>query len=178
MESLKELLKNKTMNDFLPKDYEVPEAPSNYMRFQEGENRFRILASAVVGYEYFNKDNKPVRSKEAPESIPSDIKKDGRVKPFWAFPIWNYQTKTIQILELTQKGIMTYIKTLTSNPKWGSPFLYDICVTKTGEGLETKYSTVAEPPIGEPSDEVKSAFMEKPVSLGALFVNEDPFLKP
>jgi hypothetical protein len=163
-------------DDFLPKDYELPETPSNYARFQEGINRFRILSSAITGYEYFNTDNKPVRSKEAFESTP-DLKKNGKVKVFWAFVVWNYQTKSIQILELTQKTIMNAIKGFISNEKWGSPFSYDIAITKTGEGLDTEYQTQAEPPIGEPSDEVKEAFMDKPVQLGALFVNEDPFEK-
>jgi len=178
LKSLKELLKNKIMEtDFLPKDYELPESPSNYARFQDGINRFRILGSAITGYEYFNTDNKPVRSKEAFESTP-DLKKNGKVKVFWAFPVFNYQTETIQILELTQKTIMNAIKGLIDNPKWGSPFMYDIAITKSGEGLETEYQTQAEPPIGEPTAEIKNAFMEKPISLGALLVGEDPFKQP
>lgn len=159
---------------FLPDKYEVPETPSNYMRFQEGINRFRILGSAVVGWEYFTTENKPVRSKEPFETVP-DIKKDGKVKAFWAFPVWNYQNETIQILELTQKTIMNAIKGFVDNPKWGTPFMYDIAVIKTGEGLETEYQTQAEPPIAEPSEEIKNAFMEKPINLEALFTNEDPF---
>lgn len=47
--------------EFLPTDYKVPEAPSNYARFQDGINRFRILGSAITGFEYFTTDNKPVR---------------------------------------------------------------------------------------------------------------------
>ena len=160
---------------FLPVEYSIPEAPSNYMRFLDGNNRFRVLSSAVVGYEYFNKDNKPVRSKEAPEITPIDIKVNGKVKPFWAFAVWNYQTKAIQILELTQKTIMNAVKGYVDNEKWGNPFMYDFCVVKTGADLETKYQTQAEPPLGEPSDEIKNAYMEKPVSLGALFVGADPF---
>lgn len=162
--------------DFLPKDYEIPSSPSNYMKLVDGINRFRILAPAVTGYEYFTTDNKPVRSKERPEN-PKDMKKDGKVKVFWAFPVYNYQTTSIQILELTQITIMNAIKAFRDNPKWGSPFLYDIAVTRITEGERTSYQTQAEPPIGEPSDEIKSAFMDKPVSLGALFVGEDPFQK-
>lgn len=165
------------MTDFLPKNYEVPVSPSNYMKFLEGDNRFRILGSALIGWEYFNKDNKPVRSAEPFESEPSDMKKEGKVKAFWAFPVWNYQTKSIQILELTQKGIMNAVKGYVDNEKWGVPFLYDFNVKRTGEGLDTEYQTQAEPPIGEVSDEIKNAFMERPINLEVLFTNGDPFAK-
>lgn len=162
-------------NNFLPSGYEVPVSPSNYMKFAEGLNRFRILSSAIVGFEYFTKENKPVRSREVFEDMPSDIKIGGKVKPFWAFPVFNYQTATIQILELTQKSIMNAIKSLVDNPKWGKPFLYDIAVVRTGEGLETEYQTQGEPPIGELSDEIKEAFMDKKINLNNLFDGKDPF---
>ncbi len=173
--------------DFLPSNYELPETASNYMRFKDGINRFRILGSAVTGFEYFTSDNKPVRSKEPFEETPN-LKKDGKVKAFWAFPIWNYQvTKTesgswiggIQVLELTQKTIMKDVKALVDNPKWGVPFMYDIAVTRTGEGLDTEYSTMAEPPLGEADDMIKNEYSETPINLEALFANdgkgEDPF---
>ncbi len=160
--------------EFLPSNYEIPETPSNYMRFKDGANRFRILGSALTGFEYFTKDNKPVRSAEPFEDTPN-MKENGKVKVFWAMPVFNYQTNSIQILELTQKGIMNAIKSLVDNPKWGLPFAYDLCVNKSGEMLETEYQVQAEPPIGEPSDEIKQAFMDKPVNLKALLTGQDPF---
>jgi len=36
-----------TGNSFLPVDYEVPNAKSNYMKLKEGINRFRILSSPI-----------------------------------------------------------------------------------------------------------------------------------
>ena len=168
----------KIMEDFLPKDYEIPVAQSNYMKFVKGDNRFRILGSSVVGFEYFTKDNKPIRSKEPFEdAYPHDMKDKGKVKAFWAFPVFNYETQSVQILELTQKTIMESIKSLVSNPKWGSPFMYDLNVKKTGEGMETSYSTQPEPPIGEPEDMVLNEYSEKPVNLEALFTGDDPFEK-
>jgi len=165
------------MENFLPEAYEIPASPSNYMKFQEGLNRIRILGSAIVGFEYFTVDNKPIRSKEAFKETPADIKENGKVKAFWAFPVYNYQTKTVQILEVTQKTIMKDIKSLVDNSKWGNPIMYDIAITKTGEGLETEYSTQGEPPIGEPSDEIKTAFMEKTIKLENLYAGKDPFSK-
>lgn len=162
---------------FLPKNYEVPQAPSNYMKFQDGLNRFRVLDSAITGFEYFTVNNKPVRSKEAFDSTPADIKDNGKVKAFWAFPVWNYQTESVQILELTQKTIMNNVLALVNNPKWGDPKMYDIAVTRQGEGLDTEYQVQAEPPIMETGSEILKAFKAKEINLNALFDGQDPFAK-
>jgi hypothetical protein len=37
------------MNDFLPKGYQTPEVPSNFMTLEDGVNSFRVLSSAIVG---------------------------------------------------------------------------------------------------------------------------------
>lgn len=165
------------MDNFLPDNYKIPETPSNYMRFQEGLNRIRILSSAITGYEYFNIDNKPVRSKEPFDGEPKDIKKDGKVKAFWAFVVWNYQLERIQILELTQKGIMASILALKNNPKWGMPTRYDIAITRTGEGLETEYTTQGEPPIADVDPKIIEQYKAMSINLNALYDGKDPFVK-
>jgi len=97
----------------------MPSNEGNYYKFKQGENRFRILSSAITGYEYWNKDNKPIRSKEGFEGTPEDMKPDGQIKHFWAFIVWNYEAKRVQIMELTQKTIMYSIGALSDNAKWG-----------------------------------------------------------
>jgi len=163
------------MINFLPNDYKIPQSPSGYMRFGSGLNSIRILSPAIVGWEYFTIENKPVRQIEPFEEMPIDIKEGGKVKPFWAFIVWNYQLKMVQILELTQKSIMTAVKSLVDNPKWGTPQNYDIAITKTGEGMETEYTTQGEPPIGEPSQEILNAYKNKYINLQALLEGADPF---
>lgn len=165
-------------NDFFPEaDYKLPET-SNYMKFKEGENNFRVLSSAVVGYEYWSVDNKPVRSKEAPDETPFDIKreKDGscRINHFWAFVVYNYEAQKIQILEITQKGIMQYIQGLVKNPRWGNPKGYDLCVTRTGAGFDTEYTTTAIP-HSEIDPEITKRYEAMSIDLQALFKGEDPF---
>ena len=116
-----------------------------------------------------------MRSKEQFEFEPTDIKKDGKVKPFWAFVVWNYKHKRVQILELTQKTIMLSIKALANNPKWGNPKMYDIAITKTGEGLETEYNVQGEPPIAAPEEGINNQYNKVTVNLEALFTGADPF---
>lgn len=172
---------NETLNSFFgDADYKIP-TTSNYMKFQEGKNRFRILSSAVTGYELWTKDNKPHRSREEWEinDIPSDVKLDDsgnpRINHFWAMVVYNYEAKRIQILQLTQKGIMKYIQnSLINDSDWGSPKLYDIVVTRTGSGFDTEYATSAKPHSEVPAD-VSEAYSRMNVDLEQLFNNGDPF---
>lgn len=172
------------MSDFLPTDYEVP-ASSNgrYTKFQIGETRIRILSRAIIGYEYFNNLKKPVRSRKPFDSLPTDIgiNDKGETNPirhFWAFVVWNYDTKQIELCEITQKGLMQKIKSLVSDEDWGSPIEYDIKIVKEGEKLETRYD-IKPIPAKPLSEEVANAFSEAmPVDLEQLFVNGDPFNPP
>ena len=53
------------MTDFLPDGYQTPEIPSNYMTLEEGQNSFRVLSSAIVGYKWWiekgEEGRRPVR---------------------------------------------------------------------------------------------------------------------
>jgi hypothetical protein len=157
------------MDTFLPNDYKIPET-SNYMRFIEGENPFRVLSSAITGWEYFNNEKKPVRQKEEFDVPPLDIKPGGEIKPFWAFVVWNYNAKRVQILELTQKGIMKSIQAYVKNSKWGDPKEYDFIVTREGSGLDTEYGVAVNPKSPAPSITIPK------INLEALYVGADPFL--
>lgn len=165
---------NNNMDSFFPdSDYKIPET-SNYMKFSEGDNTFRVLSSAVIGFEYFKNNNKPVRMKNIPTIMPNDIKEDGAIKHFWAFVVYNYDAKRIQILELTQKGIMKTMQSYIKNPKWGNPREYDFIVTRTGSGKDTEYAITVNPKA--PLDQtIIDKFSKMKIDLEALFINEDPF---
>lgn len=166
------------MNDFLPDGYEVPVSSGNYMKFEKGDNLFRVLSSAVVGYEYWNHQNKPVRVTKKPESMPADIRLDEegevKIKHFWAFIVWNYKAGKIQVLELTQATIQSAIENLVRDTDWGDPKGYDIKVTRTGEKLETEY-TVSPKPHMPVKPEIASALASTPFDLKNLFKGEDVF---
>lgn len=167
-------------DSFFPEDdYQVPDE-SNYMKFVDGDNHFRVLSNAVVGYEYWNLKDEVVRSKEQFSPAPSDIKpnKDGsagKVQHFWAFVVWNYEGKgKIQILEVKQKGVMKYMQSLIKNPAWGSPKGYDLVINRTGSGLATEYTYVANP-HKELDEAIATAFASSKINLDALFTGGDPF---
>lgn len=157
---------------FLPTDYEAPSNEGNYFRFKKGENRFRILSSAIVGFEYWNRDNKPVRQVQAWEEVPEDAKKNdngGFQKHFWAFVVWNYDAKKAQIMEITQITIQNAIGAYVDNSKWGDPKAYDFLIEAKGDGLEREYTVIAEPHTPAPKVDISQ------INLTALFLSEDPF---
>lgn len=167
---------------FLPPNYTAPKANNNYMKFEKGENKFRILSNTITGYEYWTHDKKPVRLHEQPQERPADLKPRNEkehwlnsVKHFWAMVVWNYKTESIQILQITQGGIQNKLLELDNDPDWGHPNGYDLVVNRSGEGMETKYSIVPKP-HKEISKEIKKAYEDKPVNLNALYEGADPFV--
>lgn len=167
------------MDNFFPSEnYKIP-VMSNYLnKFPQGETSFRILTPAIVGYEYFRADNKPVRSREQFDGIPSDIKEGSQVRHFWAFVIWNYEAKRIQILEITQKTIMTPLKALIDNPKWGNPVgKYDITITRKGSTMNDTEYAVMPNPATDTLAEITEAFDKAAIVLDVLFEGKDPFAK-
>lgn len=143
------------------------------MKFTQGKNKFRILSPLTVGYEYWNTDNKPVRSREMPtDTSDGKVEEDGKVRVnyFWAVVVYNYQTEAIETLQLTQKGIQKYVTGLLNDAEWGDPRNYDLVVTREGEGLSTKY-TVSASPHKELDPAIKEAYESADIDLNQLFEN-------
>ena len=128
------------------------------------------------GWVYWNTAGKPVRLRERPSGRPVDIRteNDGKenVKHFWAFAVWNYADKMVQVLEVTQKQIQNGIKDLVDDEAWGDPKQYDIAVTRNGSGFDTEYLTKGIPPkpLG---DGIAEEYAKNPVNLPALYDGGD-----
>lgn len=169
--------------DFLPKDYKMSDSAGKYMRFEQGNNKFRALTSAIVGFEYWldksgklvlagemaGEGGKPMRVKTMSEL--SGKPEQYEAKEFWAFIVYNFQTKQIEILQIKQRSIMAGIQALTKNEDWGSPLDYNITVHREGSGLDTVY-TVTPSPKTELDVDVSDI---KNIDLTALYRGEDPF---
>ena len=161
----------------LPDNYKVPQKSGNYMKFQDGENKFRILSEAVLGWEGWidNADGsrKPVRHKLDEPFDPSEIDPQ-TIKHFWAVVVWNYAEEKVQILEITQRGIQKSLSALERSKDWGDLLGYDILVTKSGQKLDTEYQVNPVPPKAL-SKKVEEAFANQEIDLAKLFTGEDPF---
>ncbi len=139
---------------YYSEDYEVPAAGGAYMKFEQGENRIRVLSKPIVGAEYWvDADGvpRPRNSKPATGDSPVRVKAgekvpNGAVARFFnAMVVYNYKAKEVQILEITQKGILSNLLKLDRNPKWGDLRTYDIVIEREGEGLDTSYAVLPEP---------------------------------
>jgi hypothetical protein len=160
----------------------------NYMKFEDGQNRIRILEKPITGYVYWEdaegnlvpknemagKGGKPVRVKSW-EGLTNAQR--GAMKGFAAMVVWNYQAERIQILEVKQVGIMNALEALSLSKSWGDVTTFDIVITKTRTGInptDVEYSVMPEPK--EPvSKEIKEAYKEAHIDLEALYRGEDPF---
>jgi hypothetical protein len=163
-------------------NYDVPKSPSLYLKFEEGEVEFLPLSSAIIGYQYWNLDNKPVRSAEPFEDIPEDIReeKDGKkvIKHFWAFPVWDFNEGKVKVLEITQKTVMKAIRAYAQNTKWGNPVMnYSFTVARDDSESITKYNVMANPASGV-APEIYTAWtkaQENGFDITRLYKGEDPF---
>lgn len=161
------------MSDFLPQGYEAPKSGGNYLKFNQGDNVFRILGNPILGWLDWTTDNKPVRTPYNQQK-PSPIKADKPVRHFWALPVWDCKDKAVKILEITQSSIQNAIQDYFKDEAWGSPLKYDLNVKRTGEGKETEYAVIGRPP--QPlSEEAKAEWAKTPVDLMQLFSGGDPF---
>jgi len=166
-------------DDFVSDDV-VSSGAANYMKLETGTNKFRIISKPITGWVVWEDDGegnrKPVRTPIAdgePDN-PTGEDKD-RPKKFMAMAVIDHEDGgVVKILELTQQSIIKAIQAYDKNPDWGKPFGYDITVTKSGEGLKTKYNTQASPKKPLAKDIVKSA-MAKRCNLDALYEGTDPW---
>ena len=167
-----------TKDSFLPEGYEVPEAPSKYMRLVKGINKFRILSKPIVGNKYWvdtKEGRKPVRKRPDENIDLEEVDINDQVKHFWAMPVWNYEIGAIQVLEITQRSVLKEIYNIARDSDWGSPLGYDIAITKTGDGMETRYS-VSPKPLKPVDPKIKDQFDAlKSFDINRLFDNGDPF---
>ena len=144
-------------NLFLPEDYIRPDKSKQFMKLKEGENRFRIISRALLGWVMFGEDG-PTRKPFMDNFTDEEIKElkpkkndNGTIqhpKHFWVMFVWNYDTKSIKVLEITQAGIQKEMETYLKDEDFGSdPTKYDFVITREGTTKEnTQYSTRAKPP--------------------------------
>ena len=141
------------MSGLLEPTYDVPSTgESSFMKFVKGENRFRILGTPVMGYQYWQDDRTPVRIKTAGEAPAGE-----KPKHFWQIPVWDGHS--IKVLDVTQSTVQKQLTELDRNSEWGNLTDYDVIVTRSGDGMDTTYTTTPCPkaPITE---EVKGALAD------------------
>lgn len=161
---------------------------SNYLKFEEGANKIRILKEPINGYEYWvfadgqivprgtlaGKGGKPIRMRG--DAGPFSQEQISAMKMFAAMVVWNYNAEKVQILQLTQSSIMNALDGLYDSKAWGNITGYDIVINKkkTGpEPMNVEYSVLPEPKA-KVSKKILEAY-DGTINLEALFEGDDPF---
>lgn len=135
---------------FVPEGYNPESGTGNFFKLASGDNKFRILTDAIVGKEGW-KDNKPFRRQGVDASIsPKEVDEDAKtgkpkINDFMAFYIYDHEDGKVKLATFTQASIKKAIIALAENEDWGHPSGYDITVTKTGEGFNSKYTVTPSP---------------------------------
>jgi len=162
---------------FLPKNYTLPTSSSggNYTKLLKGKTTIRIIGDAIIGWLGWTDENgkrSPHRSKEQPPVG----KFEERAKHIWAFPVYNHDTNSVQILEIAQRGIQDALKELYEDKNWGCPKKYDVVIKRDGNGLETSYSVMPVMPTDLDDDAITMIKAKLPtINIDALYEGGDPF---
>jgi len=172
----------------LPTDTKGKVGGGEYFKPEKGNNKILIVGDVVTGYEYWTNDNKVYRSPEMFEETPN-IRVQEKVNPqtgekeqktdsqkfFWALPVYVYDTDSIMLYEITQKGIRDDLLALQEG-EWGNPVgSYTITIKKEGEGFQTKYTVT--PNMTKDGDETIKKAMEmykkNPIDIEAMMFGDN-----
>ena len=132
----------------IPPNTNIPSS-SQFMKFNDGANKLRIISDFVTGWEGW-KDNKPFRHEGQVCKIQAtqvDLNKNNKpnINYFWAAIVYNYKEKRVQVLEITQKTVMSALQGFEENSDWGDLKGYDVTVNKSKEGGKTSYTVTPSP---------------------------------
>lgn len=179
-----------TKGSFLPEAYQVPDKTKQFMKLEVGDNHFRILSAPLLGWVFFNEDNKPVRRSfdegeyTAEELTEFKGKRNDKgefegSRHFWVMLIWSYKHKAPKILEITQISILKPLYGLINDEDWGDLRGYDINIKREGAGkTDTQFETVPKPhkPLSQEVQEVIKELEENDlIDLNAIWQGKYPF---
>ena len=165
---------------FLPDNYDLPASSSDkgglFMKLSDGDNKIRILCPPLLGFVYWDTKDTARRIRRLIQ--PYDMRKQGKfgkekIKHFWALQVWDFNTSSMRILEVTQASIQEQIIAYNRDPDWGDPQNYNLKIVKTGEKTDTKYNVLAAPSNALPT-EAQAALEQTPFNLNALYFNCNP----
>jgi len=163
-----------------------PSMSSDYLKIGPDEkHRIRIMgtskdpATFIQGWEAWGDDNKPHREpyvfgQPCPKEL-RDLDRDGKPKLFWMFTVWHVGEEKPMVFEVTQSTIKTPILAHAKNPAWGDPSHYVLEIGRTGSGLETEYTVIAEPPSEPPPKAVTDAMKDAAIDVRVVFDDGNPF---
>lgn len=127
------------------------------MKFEQGENRIRVVSEGVIAMQHGLKTaNRYVNLGFCTEKVDCPhCKKGNEPKRVWKWIVFDYEGKDVKLLD--------------AGPMLGNqlcefgddPQNFDVIVTRTGEGLQTKYKARKAEESKEFSDDIKLSIKNK-----------------
>ena len=151
--------------------------------------------SSIAGYEVWVADaegkRKGMRFSSEPtrEDIAERAKEmklepvgDEKIKAFYAFAVWNYDTETVQVFQFSQQGLCDPITNYLSEEEIeAEPDTWDFKLGSTGQGLDKRYSVFALPghrrkePVAKKVNAAWEKVRDDGFDLTQLFAGGNPF---
>lgn len=122
---------------------------SSFYELQSGSNEFRIVSEFAWGYRHDYQHREEGKELDHPFYRLDDPyvgKNQHKLVLTAAMVVYDYESGELKPFTLHQKNILNVIRDYSNNEKYGNPTDYDLVVTKKGEGRETRYSVIANPP--------------------------------
>lgn len=142
---------------------------------KNGDTKLRILTPFITWWEYFDTENKPHRQIEKFKECPWIWEKRTQ-KEFRAMCVWNYDTKRVEIWEVTQAKIKEALFNLNKDPDFWNPMNYDIKVNRTWEQLDTTYQVKTLSKSEFKPEDMWEYGSVKEITLRAMSINLDALL--
>lgn len=179
--------------EFLPEGYKIPRKSDQFLKLTVGKHRLRIMSSPVRGFVFFSeqvaedktKKLVPVRREESLGNFTSEemieagakLNDDGNLegaKYFWVVPVYNYNEKRFQVLDITQVSILDALMGFFNSDEYGDLRGYDITISRTGTNKNNTEYTVLPSPPKKIEKEVLDKYEALNCNPSAILVNEYP----
>ena len=183
----------KKEKDYLPTGYTVPDKARQFMKLSIGDNNIRVLSKPLLGWVVFNNENKPIRKPfenvegknnfTKQELVEFKAKKeDGEIIPpkhFWVLLVWEEETQSPKVLEITQISIIKKLTSYIKDKDWGDLRDYPINITREGSTKnDTEYDVIAKPHKNYDTNikkALKSIENNNLLELDAIYKGDYPF---
>lgn len=154
----------------------------NVGKLKDGEpTRLRFVGEGITGYEAWTEQKKPIRWESLPEVLPEIVRPDDngdrKAKFFICGIVWDYENEMFRVMQFTQKSLLDGVSKYASDEDYGDPTNYDVMITRTGSGIDTKYDYLAKPPapFSERAPEAAKQFKTLGWNLNLLFEGKHPW---
>ena len=142
-------------------DYEPKGGSSDYLKLEDGKTvTIRIVSETYYKRLVTDKQGSIIDTRDFTEDMFDQAEGKGfAVRDRFVWGVWSRDEQAAKVFECGA-SIYSQLKTLAQDPDWGDPRGYDIKITRTGTGLDTKYAVMPGKNSDPISDEEGNAVLE------------------